>query len=310
MSDWLPSLNTLRAFEASARHLSFVRAADELHVTPAAVKQLVRKLEETLGLALIERAGRGLRLTAAGAAGLAGLTAGFDQVATAVERMRAEGGRRRLVVSAEPSFATAWLLTRLERFRTVEPEVDVLIDSSAHLADLARGDADVAIRFGAAPDNTLVTYRLFDEDLGAFCSPRIAEGLRDPADLAECQFIHWDTSSLGWASVTRRLMDWHVWLAQMGATDVEPQGGLRFSDYNLAVQAAIAGHGLVLGSAPVLQDLVSVGLLVRAIPQGLQTDVGYDAVAPLAAAERSEVAAFLAWITEEARVKPNMASIR
>lgn len=92
MSDWLPSMNALRAFEATARHLSFAQAAAELHVTPAAVKQLVRKLEETLGLSLIERAGRGLRLTTAGAAGRDELTTGFDHLAGAVRRMRAEGG--------------------------------------------------------------------------------------------------------------------------------------------------------------------------------------------------------------------------
>ncbi|MGE3874182.1 MAG: LysR substrate-binding domain-containing protein [Parvibaculaceae bacterium] len=301
MSDWLPSMNALRAFEATARHLSFAQAAAELHVTPAAVKQLVRKLEETLGLSLVARAGRGLRLTAAGAAGRDGLTTGFDHLAGAVRRMRSEGGRRRLVVSTEPSFATAWLVPRLERFRLREPDVDVLIDSSAHLVDLARGDADIAIRFGARPDDTVVAHRLFDEELCAFCSPQAAEGLDGPADLARCRFIHWETSALGWATATRTWMDWTLWLEQVGASGVEPPSGLRFSDYNLAVQAAIAGQGVVLGSAPVLADLVSAGLLVRAVPQSLLTDIGYDAVTTRGAIERAEVKAFIGWITTEAK---------
>lgn len=300
MPDWLPSMNALRAFEATARHLSFARAAAELHVTPAAVKQLVRKLEETLGLSLVERAGRGLRLTAAGAVGRDGLAIGFDHLIEAVRRIRAEGGRRRLVVSAEPSFATAWLMPRLERFRVREPDIDVLIDSSAHLADLARGDADIAIRFGAGADDKVVAHRLFDEELCAFCSPQIAKGLAEPNDLARCRFIHWETSALGWATATRAWMDWAVWLEQIGTSGVEPRNGLRFSDYNLAVQAAIAGQGVVLGSGPVLADLVSAGLLVRAVPQSLRIDLGYDAVTTRSAIERGEVNAFIDWIKTEA----------
>jgi LysR family glycine cleavage system transcriptional activator len=300
MPDWLPSLNALRAFEATARHLSFAQAAAELRVTPAAVKQLVRKLEETLGLSLIERAGRGLRLTAVGAAGLADLSTGFDHLARAVQHMRSQGGRHRLIVSVEPSFATAWLVPRLDRFRACQPDVDVLIDSSAHLVDLARGDADVAIRFGAGHDASLVAHRLFDEELCAFCSPAVAEGLRDPADLVRSSLIHWETSTLGWATATRKWVDWSVWLERIGAPDVAPRRDLQFSDYNLAVQAAIAGQGILLGSAPILADLVSAGLLVRAVPQGLRTDVGYDALATPKALERQEVEAFLAWIATEA----------
>ncbi|MCS5992107.1 LysR substrate-binding domain-containing protein [Klebsiella variicola subsp. variicola] len=177
----------------------------------------------------------------------------------------------------------------------------MLIDSSVHLADLARGDADIAIRFGATHEEAVVAHRLFDEELCAFCSPQIAEGLNVPIDLARCQFINWETSSLEWATATRNLMDWPRWLEQIGASDVEPSGGLRFSDYNLAVQAAVAGHGVVLGSGPVLAHLVTAGLLVRAVPQSLRTDVGYDVVTTPRASERAEVEAFIEWIKTEAR---------
>lgn len=300
MSDWIPSLNALRAFEATARHLSFAQAAEELHVTPAAVKQLVRKLEETLGLSLIERAGRGLRLTAVGRAGLADLSTGFDHLTRAVHNMRTEGGRHRLIVSVEPSFATAWLVPRLDRFRACQPDVDVLIDSSSHLVDLARGDVDVAIRFGCEHDTSLICYRLFDEELCAFSSPAVAEGLRDPADLARRSLIHWDTSTLGWAVATRKWVDWSTWLERTGAPQVVARRNLQFSDYNLAVQAAIAGQGVLLGSAPILEDLVSAGLLVRAVPQRLRTDIGYDVITAPPSLERQEVKAFISWIMSEA----------
>ena len=301
MSDWLPSLNALRAFEATAKTLNFAHAAAELHVTPAAVKQLVRKLEATLGMSLIVRDGRGLRLTAAGAAGLDQLTAGFDHLSDAVRRIRAVDVRRRLVVSVEPSFAALWLLPRLESLRRCVPDVDVLIDSASSLVDLARGDADMAIRFGAQPDPTLVCERLFDEEIAVFCTPRMAEGLTGPADLSKCCFIHWETASLTWAVATRSAMDWQLWLRQMGVPDIVPQGGPRFSDYTLAVQAAVAGQGIVLGSAPVLADLVAAGLLARAVPQGLRHDVGYDAVTTQDAVKKAEVGAMLRWLTAEVR---------
>jgi LysR family transcriptional regulator, glycine cleavage system transcriptional activator len=180
MLDWLPSLNALRAFEAVSRHLNYVHAASELRVTPAAVKQLVAKLEEAVGHRLVQRNGRGLALTAAGRAGGDGLAAGFGQLSRAVERMRKHTDRQRLIVSVEPSFATAWLVPRLERFRREHTEIDVLIDSSLKIVDLEHGDADAAIRFGAKPDPRLQSHRLFEERLCAFCSPALVSGPDGP----------------------------------------------------------------------------------------------------------------------------------
>ncbi|MXN17912.1 LysR family transcriptional regulator [Pseudooceanicola sp. GBMRC 2024] len=303
MSDWMPSLNALRAFVATARHRSFVLAAEELCVTPSAVKQLVRKLEEALGRPLITREGRGLRVTPAGAAGLPHLARGFEEIARGLEVIRAEGGRRRLILSVEPSFATAWLVPRLERFRALSPEVDVLVDTTLALVDLRAGAADVAIRFGAAPDPGLVAHRLFDEALCAFCSPRLASGpgaVKRPEDIADVPLIHWDLSELGWARATRDWMGWTPWLRHLGLGALAREDGIRFRDYNLALQAAIAGQGLVLGSQPVLRDYLASGLLVQPFPDRVVTDIGYDAVTTPEALARPEVAAFLDWIRAEA----------
>ncbi|MDI5921155.1 LysR substrate-binding domain-containing protein [Halomonas sp. LR5S13] len=299
----LPSLNALRAFETTARHSSFVPAADELHVTPAAVKQLVRKLEEHLGIALVERSGRGLKVTPAGRVGLESLTAGFLQIERAVGQMRDYRNPQRLVVSAEPSFATAWLVPRLERFRAMHPDIDVLIDSSLRLADLERGAADVAIRFGVAPEKGDVAYRLFDEKLCAFCSPSLTsrhEGLRQLDDLSRATLIHWDTSALTWATATRAWVGWEPWLETLGAGHIDARRGVSFSDYNLAVQAAIAGQGVVLGSLPILSDLVAAGLLVRAFPDIVETSIGYDIVATRDAIGTQQVQSFIAWTKAEA----------
>lgn len=306
MSDWLPSLNALRAFETVCRHLNYAHAAEELAVTPAAVKQLVGKLEEALSAKLVVRAGRGLALTAAGRAGRERLGAGFAEIAEAVRQMRAQEQRQRLIVSVEPSFATAWLVPRLEGFREQNGDVDVLIDSSLKIADLEHGAADVAIRFGAPSPAHLVCRRLFDEKLCVFCSPALTEGkggLKTLNDLARTTLLHWDLTEFSWAVATRRWMEWHLWFAEVGAGHIPSDTGLRFSDYNLAVQAAIAGQGVVLGSLPVLNTLMEAGLLVCPFPERVETDIGYDLVTTAATAQRPEVQRFMDWITAEAKAQ-------
>ena len=297
----MPSLNALRAFDAVARHLNYRLAAEDLSVTPAAVKQLVAKLEDSLGTTLIERSGRGLILTRAGEAGREGLAQGFDRITRSVETMRASQDRNRLIVSVEPSFAAAWLVPRLEGFRAANPQTDVLIDSSLRIVDLHGGAADIAVRFGADADAELITHRLFDEELCAFCSPSLAAGITTPEDLSRAPLLHWDLSPLDWAQATRKWMNWPRWLAHVGASHVTPTDGLRFSDYNLAVQAAVAGQGVILGSWPVLQNLVQANLLVSPLPERVQTDIGYDLVTTGQTMQRPEVRRFMDWISEAAR---------
>lgn len=303
MSRPLPSLSALRAFEAVCRHLNFAHAADELNVTPAAVKQLVRTLEAALGTRLVERRGRGVAITPAGRAGFEGLSAGLTQIRRAADRMRAHEDRRRLIISVEPSLATAWLVPRLERFRQQSGDVDVSIDSSYEIADLEADAADVAIRFGGGSPPTLASRRLFNETLRAYCSPLLVAGrggLRRVDDLARSTLIHWDTSALEWATATRTWMGWQQWLTNIGATHVNSRRGIKFTDYNLALQAAIAGQGVVLGSEPVLRDLIRNRLLTSPFRQRVVTDIGYDVVATTLALERLEVRRFVDWVVQEA----------
>jgi LysR family glycine cleavage system transcriptional activator len=303
MSDWLPSLNALRAFEAVSRYLSYAQAAEDLRVTPAAVKQLVDKLELAIGQELVKRKGRGLALTAAGLAGREALSAGFAELAMAVARMRKHSGRQRLIVSAEPTLAFAWLVPRLEKFRKDNADIDVLIDSSSKIADLQRGDADVAIRFGKKPGSGLVSQRLFDERLCAFCSPPLARskpGLRRLKDLERATLLHWDMSGLGWASATRRWMSWQSWLEKAGVRRMDVRQGITFSDYNLLLQSAVAGQGVMLGSLPVLHDLLVAGLLADPFGVTVETNIGYDVVAAPLALDRREVKRFVDWISAEA----------
>lgn len=303
MSNWLPSLNGLRAFESVARHLNYRKAGEELHVSSGAANQLVRKLEDVIGSPLLEKRGRKLVLTPLGAIGQEGLSVAFRQISETVERMRKMSGARHFVVSTTPSFAASWLVPRLESFKQLHPDLVVLIDSTPQIIDLEHGIADVAIRFGVKDHGNLVVHRLFDEELCAFCSPQVAKGpprIETLKDLEAANLLRWDLTQFEWAHNTRKWNYWRHWLAQMGVENPNPRDGLRFSDYNLAVQAAIAGQGFIIGSTPILRELIATGLLVNPLGRGVATDVGYDLVATGAALNRSEVQAFADWAIAEA----------
>lgn len=294
MTEWLPSLNALRAFEAVSRHLSYRKAAAELSVTPAAVKQLVQGLERSLNRTLVTRRGRGLALSEIGMTGLADLHDAFDRLHRAVAKMRRAERRQSLTITVEPSFAATWLMRRLQGFKQQVPDIDVLIDASMRVVDLAREGADVAIRYGVKAEPDQIAHRLFDEEFLPVCSPGLAAGPPPIArleDLREATWIDFDMSPwpTGW-------LDWEAWLRALGADDIRGRGQMRFNDYTVALQAAMAGQGIVLGSRPIVQDALDAGLLVAPFAERIKSRQGYDVVTTPEAMARPEVAAFVDWI--------------
>jgi LysR family glycine cleavage system transcriptional activator len=186
MARSLPPLNALRAFEAAGRHLSLTKAAAELHVTPAAISHQVKSLEEWLGVPLFRRLNRAILLTDAGQGCLKGLRDGFDRLSEAVESVRVHAATGPLTVSVAPSFASKWLVPRLDVFRRAHPQIDVRIDASTRLADFSRDDIDLAIRYGRGHYPGLGIDRLLTEEVFPVCSPKLRRGhpaLRQPADL-------------------------------------------------------------------------------------------------------------------------------
>jgi LysR family glycine cleavage system transcriptional activator len=303
MRSWIPSLNALRAFEVTARLGSYRLAAEELGVTTAAVKQLVLKLEESMGTQLVQGRGTGLELSSIGLDAAEELEMAFRQIERTVHRMRSRIRKRSLVISSDPSFATAWLVPRLKLFKSISPGTEVLLDSSPRIVDLDAGVADIAIRFGVTDHGNAVSYRLFDEYLAAYCSPSLAAGppdIRSIRDLAHAPLLRWDLSDYEWAKTTRSWNQWRHWLAELGLHDIDPSDGPRFSDYNLALQAAIAGQGFILGSRPVLSDIVEAGLLIDPFDRSVDTRIGYDIVTTKAAMAIPAVSAFVDWIRAEA----------
>ena len=298
----LPPLNGLRAFEAAARHLSFVRAGDELGVTPGAVSHQVKALEDFLGVELFRRQPRGIRLSEAGQDVLPALRDAFDGLERIAEALDAHRSAGILVVSVAPTLAAKWLVPRLERFRGAHPEVDVRVDASQRVADFAREDVDVAIRYGAGVEPGLRAERLFPgrEEVFPVCSPALlrAVPLESSENLARHVLLHaeWKVGGEVWPS-------WSRWLAAAGVEGVDATRGPRFTTWAMALQAAVEGHGVALGSTRLVEDELAAGRLVRPFDLALQAPAhfGFHVVCPEAAARRPKVAAFVEWALAEGR---------
>ncbi len=294
----LPPLNALRAFESAGRHLSFTKAAAELNVTPAAIGHQVKALEELLEVPLFRRLTRALRLTDAGQAALPTLRQGFDKLAQGVEQMGAQRESRTLTISVSPSFGAMWLVPRLERFRSRHPDIEIRIDGTDRRVDLARGDADVALRYGPGGYNGVRVDWLFGQVNTPVCSPALLSGehpLRQPDDLRHHTLLHID-----WKDAEA---SWRMWLLAAGLHDIDPTRGPRFTMENMAVQAAIDGHGVALVGDMLVADDLAAGRLVRPFDPSLSTPLtfSYYLLSAKDSAEQPKVEAFRDWLLEEAR---------
>ena len=307
MSDRLPPLNSLRAFEIAARHLSFRKAAEELHVTPAAISHQIKLLEEQLGVALFHRLTRAIELTEVGRSFLPKLREGFENIALAVERVRAHGRADALTVNVPPSFATKWLMPRLHRFVTANPDIDIRILASMRLMDTSRHDfpdeqtvdADIDIRFGSGRYPHSRVDLLFPVSLTPLCSPSLLKGMRPlsrPSDLRYHVLLHDDTLYL-----SDGRPDWEQWLKAAGADGVDPSRGPHFNHSILGLEAAVDGLGVVLGIKELAAHDLAAGRLVAPFELSLAMDAAYYLVSAEANAERPKVATFRNWLLEEAR---------
>lgn len=301
MSRNLPPLNGLRAFEAAARHLSFAKAAEELHVTPAAISQQVKGLEAFYGVKLFRRMTRALILTDAGQAALPTLTEGLDKLAEAALRISTHQATSTLTVSVTPSFAAKWLVPRLERFSSAHPEFDVRIDATEALTNFGADDVDVAIRYGIGEYDDLHSTCLMGDAAFPVCSPALLEGphpLCCPEDLRHHTLLH-----VQWKMQSELQPNWQMWLKAAGIQDVDFTRGPRFSYEDLSVQAAIGGMGVTLALNSLVSDDLKAGRLVRPFPPSVSdaTNFCYFFVCPEANLEVAKVRSFKDWLTVEAQ---------
>jgi LysR family glycine cleavage system transcriptional activator len=303
MARRLTHLNGIRAFEAAARHMSFAKAAEELSVTPAAVSQQIKALEDYLGVALFKRTKRALFLTDTAQAVLPAAREGFDLLASVLTRARASSARDQLVVSVTPSLAAKWLMPRLERFIAQHPTIDIRIDTNSRLVDFAREDVDVAVRYGGGDWPGLEVTPLMNEQIFPVCSPRLQTGrhpLHAIEDLRHHTLIHDGTLPEGSA-----FPSWAIWLEVAGAPGVDTTRGLRVNASMLAIQAAVDGQGVALGRSVLVEDDLASGRLIRPFAATLPLRYAYYVVHPKQLAKDSPVPLFRRWLLAEAKRKKN-----
>jgi LysR family glycine cleavage system transcriptional activator len=287
----LPPLTTLRSFEAAARHLSFSKAADELHVTHGAVSRAIRHLEDHLKVQLFSRKVRAVNLTPTGVSYAASVRDTLDRLAAATAAILDQQSMGVLNLSTLDSFAAKWLIPRLFRFRQAHGGIDVRLATSERLADFVSDGIDIAIRYGRGRYPGLTTEQLMGEDLFPVCSASLLEGphpLKCPSDLKHHTLIHDDFQ-----------IDWAMWLKIAGVEGIDPHRGPRFESSEHAVQAAIQGEGVVLGRSALVTDDLRAGRLVRPFTLSLPADLAYYVVYPSQGGQRHKVQAFRDWLFEE-----------
>jgi len=298
-SDRLPPLNALKAFEAAARRLSFTKAAEELNVTPGAISQQIRQLEDYAGTPLFKRTGRSVLLTDAAQATLPIVRDAFDKIAEAGRIMQAPARKGRVMVACAPSFAAKWLAPRLESFHRAHDGIEAWVSADMGLTDFATADADLAIRYGKGAYDGLKSELLLDETVVPVCSPALLKGhhpISKPADLVHHTLLH-DESPENDPSCP----DWSSWLAARNVKTDRARRGPRFNQAILVIEAAISGQGIALAKRAVAAADLAAGRLVAPFADGsTEIDFSYWLVWPKGRHLSPDVRTFVKWAKLEA----------
>jgi LysR family glycine cleavage system transcriptional activator len=287
----LPSLVSVQAFEAAARHGGFARAAEELGTTAASVSYHVKQLEQQVGAALFRRFPHRVELTGAGAILAEEATAAFAGLRASFARA-AEHDEARLSITALPTFGTAWLIPRLGAFRAAHPDIRIEVDLSADAKDLSAGQFDLAIRNGHGGWRGLKATRLMPSVFMPLCSPRLAEARR--------ALEHPDRCNL---PLLGRPDWWSLWFHARGLAHgpSEDQFGTTLSAEHLDVAAAIAGHGIAIGSPILFQDEIDAGRLAPAHDLVATDGRAFWLTFPQGRRASRKITVFEAWIAGQAQ---------
>lgn len=294
MTDRLPPLTALRAFDAAARHMSFSKAAAELNVTPAALSFQIKSLEEHMEAPLFRRLNRKVELTDAGRALAPGAADGFTALAAAWRAAKRTVDQTSLTITAGPAFTAKWLAPRLFKFAKANPEIELRFSATLRLMDFSRDDVDVAIRFGQTKEEPdLFSQPIISEWATPMMTPELAAEYPNPADLARASLLHQDDTQF-----LKPAVDWPAWFR---AAKLPPRfaSGARFSQADHALDAALSGGGVVLGRISLAEKDLREGRLVMPYKIGLKTDAGYRFVCPEGTEVRPQVRTFLEWMEGE-----------
>lgn len=293
MSDRLPPLTALRAFEAAARHMSFAQAAAELNVTPAALSFQIKSLEEHLGQPVFRRLNRAVELTEAGKTLAPGCTDAFQTLTAAWRSTLRLQDDNSLTITAGPALTAKWLAPRLFEFARAHPEIELRFSATLRNLDLQRDDVDVAIRFGYDEFDDLYSVPVRKEWLTPVMTPELAERFPTPQSLRDAPLLYDDSIDF-----LKPRCDWPAWFRAAGL-DFPPGRGVHFSNADHAIDAACTGAGVVLGRRPMIIKDVLEGKLVAPFPLAIETRARFRFLCLKGAERRPQIAAFRDWFLAE-----------
>ncbi|TMH11613.1 MAG: LysR family transcriptional regulator [Betaproteobacteria bacterium] len=299
------SLGSLRAFEAVARRLNFSEAADELHVTQSAISRQIKSLEEELGAPLFARGTRRVELTLDGSTLLRAVVPWLDRLDASVRQIRRARGRRVVPVSTFPSFASLWLIPRMEAFQRAHPDLDIRISANDRMDDLDEPELDVVLRYCGPQTAPAGALRMFGEVLTPVIGPRLADQIRagsapplsSAAHLAEYTLAEEDDYR-----PSAEFLSWRRWLELHGEPSLQPRRWLYLNYTYQQIQAALAGQGVALARVALVSEQLESGDLIEPFgPAGrITSPFTYWMIVSPASGARDEVAQFCAWIEEHA----------
>lgn len=296
----LPPLAPMRAFEVAARHLSFTKAADELHLTQGAISQQIKQLEQYLGFALFVRLPRRLELTEEGNQLAHVVRAALTDIGSTIDRLRAFQNKGALTVSLIASYATNWLMPRLPKFHALHPDIDLRLHTDDRLANLRTDGVDVALRYGWGSYRGMDTRLLLRERIFPVCSPKVMNGpnpIRKVEDLAHAILLHdidWRNDETG--------NGWPYFLKQFGVERADVTSGPGFNQSSLMVQAAIHGQGVALARSAIAELELDTGRLVRPLDIWLDSKMALYFVCLPERSEEPKIAAFRDWLMAECEI--------
>lgn len=294
MSDRLPPLTALRAFEAAARHLSFAKAADELNVTPAALSFQIKSLEEHLGHPLFTRLNRAVELTEAGQSLAPGTSEGFDALAIAWRTVKRTVVVNSLTITAGPALTAKWLAPRIFDFARAHPDIELRFSATLRNLDFDHDDVDVAFRFGQKDYPDLYSVPVRREWITPVMTPEMAEEFDTPEKLINAPLIFDDSINF-----LNPRCDWPAWFKAIGLTYPSGKRGAHFSNADHAIDAAVAGVGVALGRRPIIMKDVMEGRLVAPFNIALEMDARFRFLCRKGAESRPDVAALRDWFVAE-----------
>ena len=297
------SAGQLRAFEAVARHLNFRAASEEMSLTQSAISRQIQALEEDVGMSLFLRHTRAVELTSAGVQLLRAVLPSLERIDSAVRIIRQSAGRKSVAITTTASFASMWLIPRLEMFQRQHPEIDIRIDAKDAIVDMDTSDVDLALRYSIPGQVPSHATRLFGEQLTPVASPWLIKSgtrIKKPLDLAQHALVEASdahrTQHIEW-------LTWQRWFEAQGLKSFAPKRWLYFNYAHQIAQAALTGQGIALARMPLVADSLASGDLVEPLPNmRIDSPLAYWLIVGPRNEARPEVAAFCDWLKAQAQL--------